>query len=359
MLLAHDALMLMCCSDTWSAACFACSKRRPPDVMEVADQLQQLPALSAEQLPGTHASSTAGAGSSISSNCNSMAQRQYLLAKRLRLSGGNTDDQVLMNKQASCEQQQQQQLHQHGMAVDGRLDAIAAACPDNDAAATGCLAGHPTHPPRALEGMQQSSGFDSSSRLALPQQQREEVACTQGCAVVPSSSSSHQGHQHHFPHQASKLLAAGGGPVLALLPGHPAAAAHPAGLLPGLVVAGGLETQRQAQEQPSPAQKMMGPPGSSYGSGLQDMMDVSSEVLSLQQQQHLSLQQQQRQLQPRRQHHGGTVSSRQEQHPPVSRATATTALGSDAGRMAEERLRRNSSVIAMMQVTVTEALGLD
>jgi hypothetical protein len=332
----------------WLIDCHAiaavCSKRRSPDIMEVADQLQQLPALSSDQAAAAAAAAeipAADLGAVVSSS-SSLEQRQHLIAKRFKMAGGSNGAFAGSTALPFLSQRQQQ----HVMVPAVQCIPPGSAAPSDDAAVPGQqLTGNLHMSPAKLAALHHGScGRNLLSPHHNHQQQQQQqqagVFLTPGAAALPgSSSSSHHGHHGHHVRLASRGADA---PVAArpasnrLRPGLSALIRDPTSLTAN--PAAGLEMQ---QQQLSSAEGMMDTSHTATAckEPPQDMMDVSLESGGSQHQWH----QGQHQLHP-----AGQL--------PV-RPAAAPVFG--AARLDTVNIVRSSSVIAMLQVTVTEALGLN
>jgi len=334
----------------WLIDCHAiaavCSKRRSPDIMEVADQLQQLPALSSDQAAAAAAAAeipAAELGAVVSSSSSSsLEQRQHLIAKRFKVAGGSNGAFAGSTALPFLSQRQQQ----HGMVPAVQCITTGSAATSDDAAVPGQqLTGNLHMSPAKLAALHHGS---CGRNLLSPhhnhhqqqQQQPAGVILTPGAAALPgSSSSSHHGHHGHHGRLASRgsdAQVAARPASNRLRPGLSTLIRDPTSLTAG--PAAGLQMQ---QQQLSSAEGMMdmSHTATACKEPPHDMMDVSLESGGSQQQWH----QGQQQLHP-----AGQL--------PVRPAVAPVF---GAGRLDTVNIVRSSSVIAMLQVTVTEALGLN
>lgn len=253
------------------------SKRRPPDVGEVADQLQQLPLETAD--------SSQGAATS---------PRVVLTAKRLRVGlGSDISTSRARQESASDAAVAMNGYRQQEVATDSamHIKRVAGAAGGASAAAFG--------------------------QMEVPQgQQQQQYEFTPGCMAPPAS---HHGGQHH--HHQQRLRAGG---------------------QPGMGAPGQQQFVTQQQQQSSGNSGSL-PSSNSTGSGSMDVPMDSADRPRQQQQIFFAG------LQP------GVVQSAA-QLPPCPSPVHGGRVDYGAARRTMERAH---SVNAMMQVTVTEALGFN
>jgi len=254
--------------EMWLSSCHAiaivCSKRRSLDIMEVADQLQQLPALSSDQAAAAEACNRAPELGPVESISGGLEQRQHLIAKRYNLAGdiGGAFAGSLVPPLLS-------QRKQHG-GFPGVWCVAGSAAPSAGTAVPGQqLAGSLHMSPSKLA---------ASYHHHQQQQQQQQAGVfsrqVQQCCQDPSSSSHHGHHAHHYGHHMrlgsrSHDGDCGAGPAPHQL------RAGPAALRDAKSLAAGLEMQ---QQQPSSTEGMMDTSDNATACKelSQDMMDVFS-----------------------------------------------------------------------------------
>ncbi|KAF6254897.1 Cullin binding-domain-containing protein [Scenedesmus sp. NREL 46B-D3] len=329
------------------------SKRRPPDVLAVADQLQQLPLAEA----GSAGGGTAAAGGMPTSPA---SQRTILTAKRVRFSGQEQQpdsralggssrqeagsDAAMQGRRSSDDAMQGDAMMVSGVAqqqqqVLGGVQVHAGTSRSGIAGGTwapvlGSAAGIGVQLPSAVfptgGGAGDISGIRSSGRRAVG-----AAAGARAPQFGQAAATSHGSQQQ----QAQQPQAGGSGPFSSSSTGavgRPASASQ-AGP-PGVQGAG----------MPAPAGLAFREAGLAHHSSMDVFMDAMSEQPSQQQQQ----QQQLSAAMP------GQQQQQQQQQQMASHASlCPSGLHGHVRREAE--MRRTSSVIAMMQVTVTEALGFN